>query len=303
MNWKTEKFELDAHLPKRTCNLYEKIYNRCNRTKKNEAHLPKAGIPISLLADLSEEMLAREEALDDYFDEEMEQQQEEEHADNTILGMDSDGDETDDETEDPSYVPEPHEIINEIAAGENHLNAPEKGHSMRKYMRQILGLSAHSVRHDVPDIISISGHSGLQAIAPAHRRSISITIVEFTYTAEKPEAVAETIKAKTEKYQPLIRALISLGYQEPKLVILVGGVRGWHPTSNKDLMQRSLSLSTAAQKRIFKAWTFTAWHHIRSIIGWRRSLEFQEPACERSGLVKWIKFKADAVIRKRKGSR
>ena len=173
---------------------------------------------------------------------------------------------------------------------------------MRKLLRKVLGLSADAVRRDVPDIIRIDGWDSCDLIPAPDRKKCKITIVEFTFTAENEEAIQSAVSAKEEAYAPLIAVIMRLGFPRPELAILIGGVRGWQPTRN-DAVFKSICLSPEACRRIRRSWTFTAWKHLHLLIRWRRTLEFQEPACARSGLVKWIKFKADAVIRKRKSSR
>jgi hypothetical protein len=264
-----------------------------------------------LLADLSEESLAQGIGWDSMFDSDEDEEDEDplELEDTDILNMDPVMRE--DETADPSYVPPPDEYLSAFSGappGENERELDShKGISMRRHLRTVLGLSASAVRRDVPDLVKIAGWSSVTRIPESQRSECTVTLVEFTFTADNKVAAENARSRKETAYAPLCTAIERLGFPRPTVVIIVAGVRGWHPrySAAQVTAREALRdiLSPVDAKAVTKQWTFIAWHAVSQIIRTRRRYEFQEPACERSGLVKWMKFKADGIVRKRKSGR
>ena len=95
---------------------------------------------------------------------------------------------------------------------------------------------------------------------------------------------------------------MGMGYPEPKLIVLVGGVRGWHTkgTFRRLAEQKCLGSNPAAIARVHRSWTHTAWHYAHCIVITRRYLEMTDEFNFRSGLARWREFRAFDIIRKRK---
>ena len=124
-------------------------------------------------------------------------------------------------------------------------------------------------------------------------------------SAENPESTEKAKIRKKNGYRPLIQLLKSMGYPEPKLIILGGGVRGWHTEETFKTLQdpACLGSDSVAIARVHRSWTHTAWHYAYRMLVTRRHLEHTEEFSYRSGLARWREFKAFDIIRKRKSRR
>jgi hypothetical protein len=173
----------------------------------------------------------------------------------------------------------------------------------------MLGIPASQLNKvdSVPDIAIIEcpglDANSRQTIPVQSRKQTIITLVEFTYTAENSESIEKATKSKIEKYKQLHDIIRNNGYASPELVVLVGGVRGWHPKATDTQLQNRLKLSGPERRLILRNMTLASWHYMQSIVRTRRYLEFNEYAF-RSGLVAWREIKAcQFIIRKRKQGR
>ena len=166
---------------------------------------------------------------------------------------------------------------------------------MRKYLTTVVGLPLKAVKKDVPDIVVITGvRSKTMPIPRRERKLCQVLIIEFTYTSEHPDALRAAYQKKTDKYQPLLDALVRIGYPRPTLSIMVAGVRGWHPhiTSRNLANLPGFKLSVIDVRRVMKEWTHAAWFFAAALGRTRRFWENHDTYKYRAGTYRWRELRA-----------
>ena len=162
-----------------------------------------------------------------------------------------------------------------------------KGASLRQHMARILGMQTlDTVKYNTPDLIHIKGWTSRERIPRDRRKECTITIYEFTYTAENEESISTASRRKREKYEELKRHLLGLGYAKVELRVVTGGVRGWTPRATDDDLKK-WGFTPKNRSRLQKEWAMSAWRWLAAIIRTRRYWELHPKHVHKSGLQHW----------------
>ena len=126
-----------------------------------------------------------------------------------------------------------------------------------------------------PDLLCIKGLPYLNNPPDTIDPTLTIQFIEFTYTNDRyPE---DKIAAKTNKYQPLLDTIQTLGWKVAPLLVISAGVRGTTHIPSIKKLQSTYKFSETLIKSTLININTIAIQHLTSIILHKRRLENNQP--------------------------
>jgi hypothetical protein len=155
-------------------------------------------------------------------------------------------------------------------------------HSLRTHFCHLTGYT----RAQYADIVTFHGADidMTKPIPKEDRAKIHIDLIDFTYAGENPETLTRSINTKRAKYQPIVAALLRLGFKSASFIPVGAGVRGWNPIMCRTALIEQLHFTPARCTKVMNSFTRFAWQAIKPIVGARRAAELSSEHKHKSGL-------------------